>query len=179
MFDTSVDRRRLGRRSAALDVETSGGTWSARTLIVGAGGLSEPKMPEIDGIETFQGDLFHSAQWNHDVDLAGKRVAVIGTGASVIQIVPELQKIVGSLDVYQRTAPWVIPRNDRTYGDLEKKALRYVPGLQRLYRAGVYWAKEVDRARLHAVARRSPSPPRPRRSRTSRRASRTPSCARR
>ncbi len=70
-------------------------------------------------------------------------MAIIGTGASSIQIVPELQKVVGSLDVYQRTAPWVIPRNDRVYGDLEKKALRYVPGLQRLYRAGVYASKEA------------------------------------
>src|SRR3954469_19947626 len=115
----------------------------SRTLVVGAGSLSEPKLPEIEGIETFQGELFHSARWNHDVDLAGKRVAVIGTGASAIQIVPELQKVVGHLDVYQRTAPWVIPRRDRTYGDLEKWALRHVPGLQRLYRAGVYWGKEA------------------------------------
>jgi cation diffusion facilitator CzcD-associated flavoprotein CzcO len=68
---------------------------------------------------------------------------VIGTGASAIQIVPELQKVVGHLDVYQRTAPWVIPRRDRTYGGLEKWALRHVPGLQRLYRAGVYWGKEA------------------------------------
>ena len=143
VFDTTVDDAVWDEEAQRWTVSTSAGTWSARTVISGAGGLSEPKMPDIEGIETFQGELFHSARWNHDVDLTGKRVAVIGTGASSIQIVPQLQKVVASLDVYQRTAPWVIPRNDRVYGDLEKKALRYVPGLQRLYRAGVYAIKEV------------------------------------
>ncbi|WP_296605710.1 NAD(P)/FAD-dependent oxidoreductase, partial [Nocardioides sp.] len=117
------------------------------TLVVGAGGLSEPKLPEIDGIEDFEGELFHSARWDHDVDLSGKRVAVIGTGASAIQIVPELQRTLqstgGHLDVYQRTAPWVIPRNDRRYPAWERAALRHISGLQRLYRTGVYWARET------------------------------------
>jgi cation diffusion facilitator CzcD-associated flavoprotein CzcO len=143
VFDTSVHDAVWDAEAQRWTVTTSGGTYSARTVIVGAGGLSEPRLPEIEGIETFQGELFHSAQWDHEVDLTGKRVAIIGTGASAIQIVPQLQKVVGSLDVYQRTAPWVIPRNDRTYSDLEKLALRHVPGLQRLYRAGVYAAKEV------------------------------------
>ncbi|WP_028637523.1 flavin-containing monooxygenase [Nocardioides sp. URHA0032] len=119
----------------------------SRTLVVGAGSLSEPKLPEIEGIETFQGELFHSARWNHDVDLAGKRVAVIGTGASAIQIVPELQQSLaasgGHLDVYQRTAPWVIPRNDRRYGALERRALRRLPLLRKVYRTGIYWAHEA------------------------------------
>lgn len=147
VFDTTVEDVRWDTAENRWTVRTSGGTWSARTVIAGAGGLSEPRLPEIEGIETFQGALFHSATWDHSVDLAGTRVAVIGTGASAIQIVPELQKTLdatgGHLDVYQRTAPWVIPRNDRTYGDLERKALRHVPGLQRLYRAGVYLAKEA------------------------------------
>jgi cation diffusion facilitator CzcD-associated flavoprotein CzcO len=143
VFDTTVEDAEWDDTEQRWTVRTSGGTWSARTLIVGAGGLSEPKVPDIEGIDTFQGELFHSARWDHSVDLTGKRVAVIGTGASAIQIVPELQQVVGSLDVYQRTAPWVIPRHDRTYGPLERKALKYVPGLQRLYRTGVYWSKEV------------------------------------
>ena len=121
-------------------------TVESRTLVVGAGSLSEPRLPEIAGIETFGGDLFHSARWDHDVDLAGKRVAVIGTGASAIQIVPELQQLLestgGHLDVYQRTAPWVIPRNDRRYGSLERRALRRLPLLRKAYRTGVYWAHE-------------------------------------
>ena len=89
-FDTAVERRRLGRRrrSAGVVRHRPAATYAARTLITGAGGLSEPRLPEIEGIETFQGEIFHSARWNHDVDLTGKRVAVIGTGASAIQIVP-------------------------------------------------------------------------------------------
>ena len=121
-------------------------TVTARTLIVGAGGLSEPKLPDLAGLDTFQGEVFHSARWDHGVDLAGKRVAVIGTGASAIQIIPELQQVAertgGHLDVYQRTAPWVIPRNDRTYKGVEAAALKRFPALRKVYRTGVYWAHE-------------------------------------
>ncbi|GCD91406.1 NAD(P)/FAD-dependent oxidoreductase [Nocardioides sp. LS1] len=118
-------------------------TVRSTTLVVGAGGLSEPKLPDIEGIEDFRGEVFHSARWDHSVDLAGKRVAVIGTGASAIQIVPKLQEVVGHLDVYQRTAPYVLPRNDRRYGRLEKAALRHLPGLQKLYRSAIYWGRET------------------------------------
>lgn len=121
---------------------TTSGELTARTLIAGAGGLSEPRLPEIEGIDSFEGALFHSARWDHSVALAGKRVAVIGTGASAIQIVPEVQKVAEHLDVYQRTAPWVIPRNDRVYSRPERAALRRLPALSKLYRTGIYWAHE-------------------------------------
>jgi cation diffusion facilitator CzcD-associated flavoprotein CzcO len=147
VFDTSVDDARWDDAAQRWVVQTSTAdgdrqSYVARTVISGAGGLSEPKLPEIEGVETFQGELFHSARWNHDVDLTGKRVAVIGTGASAIQIVPEIQGTVGHLDVYQRTAPYVMPRNDRKYGRLERLALRHVPGLQTLYRQAIYWGRE-------------------------------------
>ncbi len=146
VFDTPAEDASWDDEAQRWTVRTPNGTWVSKTLIVGAGGLSAPKLPDIEGLETFQGDVFHSARWDHDVDLAGKRVAVVGTGASSIQIVPELQKTLeatgGHLDVYQRTAPWVIPRNDRVYGKLERAALRRVPGLQRLYRTSLYWAHE-------------------------------------
>ncbi|UDY23066.1 flavin-containing monooxygenase [Nocardioides sp. Kera G14] len=118
-------------------------TYAARTFIVGPGPLSEPKLPAIDGLEDFEGEVFHSARWNHDVDLTGKRVAVIGTGASAIQIVPEIQPVAGHLDVYQRTAPWVIPRNEHRYSGLEKLAFRRVPGLQKAARLAIYWGREA------------------------------------
>ena len=122
-------------------------TYAARTVIAAAGALSEPRLPDIDGIADFRGELFHSARWNHHADLAGKRVAVIGTGASAIQIVPEVQRILadsgGHLDVYQRTAPWVIPRNEHHYTAFEKAAYRHVPGLQRVARTAVYWGREA------------------------------------
>ncbi len=127
------------------EVEDESGrhTLTSQTLVVAAGGLSEPRLPDIDGIGDFEGELFHSARWRHDVDLTGKRVAVIGTGASAIQIVPEIQQRAGHLDVYQRTAPYVLPRRDRRYGRLEKLALRHVPGLQKLYRTAIYWGRET------------------------------------
>ena len=107
------------------------------------GPLTEPALPDIDGLDEFEGEIFHSARWNHDVDLTGKRVAVIGTGASAIQIVPELAKTVRQLDVYQRTAPWVLPRFDRDYTPAERLAFAHVPGYQRLVRSAMYWSKEL------------------------------------
>ncbi|HEY0889145.1 MAG TPA: NAD(P)/FAD-dependent oxidoreductase [Nocardioides sp.] len=147
VFDTAVTAATWDQAQQRWVVETSNGTYAARTLIAGPGPLSEPRLPEIEGIEDFQGEVFHSARWNHDVDLAGKRVAVIGTGASAIQIVPEIQKTLaetgGHLDVYQRTAPWIIPRNEHRYSGLEKFAFRHVPGLQRAARTAIYWGREL------------------------------------
>lgn len=146
VFDTSVDDATWDAEQQRWIVRTSGAageaTYAARTLISGAGGLSEPKLPDIEGIDGFEGELFHTARWDHDVDLAGKRVAVIGTGASAIQVIPAIQPQVGHLDVYQRTAPWVMPRHDRRYSGLEKTALRHVPGLQKVYREAIYWGRE-------------------------------------
>ncbi len=130
VFDTAAEDATWDEERQRWIVETSNGTYAARTVISGAGGLSEPKLPEIEGIETFQGEVFHSARWNHDVDLTGKRVAVIGTGASSIQIVPAIQEQVAHLDVYQRTAPYVMPRNDRPYTGVEKTAFKRIPGVQ-------------------------------------------------
>jgi len=142
VFDTRLEDAAYDEDEQVWRVRTSAGDYVADNLITGTGGLSEPRLPDLEGIGSFGGEIFHSARWRHDVDLAGKRVAVIGTGASSIQIVPELAKTVAHLDVYQRTAPWVIPRNDRRYSKVEKSALRHVPGLQRLYRTGIYWARE-------------------------------------
>lgn len=122
---------------------SDGSTVTSGTLISASGGLSEPRLPDIEGIDSFTGEVFHSARWNHDVDLAGKRVAVIGTGASAIQIVPELQKVAGRLDVYQRTAPWVIPRNEHRYTALEKFVFRHLPLVQKVSRTAIYWGRET------------------------------------
>ncbi|QIG41582.1 NAD(P)/FAD-dependent oxidoreductase [Nocardioides anomalus] len=143
VFDAPAEDMRWDDAARRWTIRTPRGTWTSKTLIVAAGGLSEPKLPDIDGLETFQGHVFHSARWDHSVDLTGLRVAVVGTGASAIQIIPELQEVVGHLDVYQRTAPWVIARNDRVYSRLERAALQRVPGLRTLYRAGLYWSHEA------------------------------------
>ena len=142
VFGTELEEAAWDDQAQLWRCRTTSGEVTARTLVTGVGGLSEPKLPDLEGLDSFEGALFHSARWDHSVDLAGKRVAVIGTGASAIQIVPELQKIAAHLDVYQRTAPWVIPRNDRHYSRPERAALRRVPALGRLYRTGIYWAHE-------------------------------------
>ena len=123
-------------------VSTDAGDLTATHVITASGGLSEPKLPDIPGLEDFAGEVFHSARWNHDYDLTGKRVAVIGTGASSIQIVPEIADQVAHLDVYQRTAPWVMPRKDRDYKRVERLAFRFLPLVQRAYRTGIYWGRE-------------------------------------
>jgi cation diffusion facilitator CzcD-associated flavoprotein CzcO len=123
-------------------ISTSAGDCTANVLVSAAGALSEPKMPDIEGIDSFAGQVFHSARWDHDADLTGKRVAIIGTGASAVQIAPEIADRVGRLDVYQRTAPWVLPRTDRAYSGVEKWVFRHVPGAQRLVRAAIYLARE-------------------------------------
>ncbi len=142
VFRTSLEHAEWDEDVQLWRCRTTAGTVFSKTLIAAAGGLSEPKLPDIDGIGGFAGEIFHSARWDHSVDLRGKRVAVIGTGASAIQIIPEVQQVAAHLDVYQRSAPWVIPRNDRRYGRLERLALRYVPALGRLYRTGIYWSHE-------------------------------------
>ena len=141
-FGTTVREARWDDDAQLWRVSTDRGDLTATTVISGSGGLSEPRLPDIDGIDSFTGALFHSARWDHDVDLAGKRVAVIGTGASAIQIVPEVAKVAAHLDVHQRTAPWVIPRNDRRYTRLERLAFRSVPGVMKAYRWAVYWGRE-------------------------------------
>ena len=142
-FETELTDARWDEADQRWHVTTNRGEVVAKTLISGSGGLSVPKMPDIDGIESFRGEVFHSARWNHDVDLTGKRVAVIGTGASSIQIVPSIQPDVAHLDVYQRTAPYVLARNDRPYTGIEKLLFRHVPGVQKAYRRGIYWAREL------------------------------------
>jgi cation diffusion facilitator CzcD-associated flavoprotein CzcO len=124
-------------------VRTSQGEFSARTVVSGSGGLAEPKLPDIKGVETFRGHSFHSSRWDHAYDLAGKRVAVIGTGASSIQFVPEIAAKVGRLDVYQRTPNWIIPRPDRAYTRLEKWLFRVLPFTRRLHRGWIYWTHEA------------------------------------
>lgn len=116
---------------------------SARAFILGNGALSTPADPDIKGIQDFKGDMFHSARWNHKVDLTGKKVAVIGTGASAIQIIPELAKIVSNLEVFQRTAPWVLPKPDRKMTAIEKSLFNAVPTSRWLHRAYIYWRNEA------------------------------------
>ena len=113
-FGCEVHEVRWHAREARWHVSTSAGTFTSNFVVSAVGPLTEPALPDIDGLDEFEGEVFHSACWNHDFDLTGKRVAVIGTGASAIQIVPELAKMVRRLDVYQRTAPGCFPVSTAT-----------------------------------------------------------------
>ena len=118
--------------------KTTKGEFSCDIAISAVGGLTEPHIPTVPGMERFQGKMFHSARWDHDHDLAGERVAVVGTGASSAQFVPEIQPEVERLVVFQRTPPWILPRRDRESGRFERWLYRYVPGAQRLLRGGIF-----------------------------------------
>jgi cation diffusion facilitator CzcD-associated flavoprotein CzcO len=111
-------------------------------LVLGNGPLAEPALPDIPGREDFAGTAFHSAAWS-DHDLTGERVAVIGTGASAIQFVPEIQPRVEHLTVFQRTPPWVLPHRNRPITDTERAVYRKVPAAQRAVRNMVYWSREL------------------------------------
>ncbi len=143
LFDTEVTLARWEAGESRWHVDTTSGEFTADVLVGAVGALCEPQLPPIKGIENFRGELFHSARWNHDADLTGKRVALIGTGASAIQIGPAIVDQVGHLDVYQRTAPWVMPRHDRAYSKVESLAYRRVPFLQRAAREAIYWGREA------------------------------------
>jgi cation diffusion facilitator CzcD-associated flavoprotein CzcO len=124
-------------------IETTGGRFTAKVLVAGVGGLSEPRPPDIPGLETFAGPVLHSAQWDESRDLSGRRVAVIGTGASAVQLVPRIQPQVEKLVVFQRTPAWVLPHRDRPITDRERTLYRHLPIAQRLVRYGVYWLREL------------------------------------
>ena len=124
-------------------VLTDGGeTYEARAVVSGVGALHIPNIPNLPGTETFQGERFHSSQWDHGVDLRGKRVAVVGTGASAVQFAPIIADQVDSLTVFQRTPPWVLPKNDKTIPQWKRSLFRSVPQAQRAYRNALYWTIE-------------------------------------
>jgi cation diffusion facilitator CzcD-associated flavoprotein CzcO len=124
-------------------LRTSTGELTADVLVSGAGALSEPSVPDLVGVETFAGTAFHSAQWNHEHDLTGRNVAVVGTGASAIQFVPQIQPQVRSLLVFQRTPPWVVPRRDRPLTRFEHGLYRTIPPAQRAMRGAIFGVREL------------------------------------
>jgi cation diffusion facilitator CzcD-associated flavoprotein CzcO len=142
-FSTEVLQAEWDGDGRRWRIGTSQGEWTADVLIAAGGPLNEPVIPKLAGLETFQGEAFHSSRWDHTVDLRGRRVAVVGTGASAVQIVPAIQPVVGRLTLFQRTAAWVMPRNERPLRRWEHWAYRRIPGAQRTMRTVVYWAIEA------------------------------------
>jgi cation diffusion facilitator CzcD-associated flavoprotein CzcO len=143
-------RTRTEVKSAAWDegrgmwqLETSAGPHEAELLIAACGQLSVPKTPPIPGLESFDGPAFHTAEWRHDVDLTGKRVAVIGTGCSAIQVVPAIQPLVERLDVYQRSPGWTLPKMDYAYSERAHRFFKRFPALHRLDRNAIFASHEL------------------------------------
>jgi cation diffusion facilitator CzcD-associated flavoprotein CzcO len=137
-FDTEVTKMTWDAEKLRWGIETSSGFLTADVVVSATGPLSDPKIPQIPGIDTFTGKVFHSARWDHDYDLRGKRVAMVGTGASAIQIVPEIQPDVARLTLFQRTPPWVMPRVDRAISGVERWLHRQVPFTTK-GRRGLLW----------------------------------------
>ncbi|MFK4087861.1 flavin-containing monooxygenase [Kribbella sp. NPDC020789] len=139
-------------------VRTDQGDFVAQFVLSGMGPLAEPAVPKLPGIEEFEGEVFHSARWNHELDLAGRKVAVIGTGASAIQFVPAIQPEVEELHLFQRTPPWVMPRPDRKITATEKALYRRFPLLQKAVRTAIYWSREsmvLGFAKLPAIMKQA------------------------
>ena len=115
----------------------------ARILVSAIGGLSRPAVPELPGLDSFRGRAFHSAEWDESFELAGKRVAVVGTGASAIQFVPQIAPKVAHLTLFQRTPPWIVPKPDREVRTWERWLFAHLPVTQSLFRAFLYWRQEI------------------------------------
>ncbi|MFI8852633.1 flavin-containing monooxygenase [Streptomyces sp. NPDC053499] len=143
-FNTEVQQMSWDAEELHWRVETSAGTLTADVVVSATGPLSEPKLPDVPGLDSFEGKVFHSATWDHDYDLRGKRVAVIGTGASAIQIIPAIQPVVGELTVFQRTPAWVLPRGDRRISRAERKLHARFPATQKLRRFALWGVRELE-----------------------------------
>jgi len=143
-FGCGVRRAVFDEKSGLWEVRTSDGqTLRARALVAGCGGLSKPSFPDIPGLKDFQGKVFHTARWDHGHALDGQRVAVIGTGASAIQVVPAIASKVASLKLFQRTPPWIIPKPDPSFSARTQQVFAQVPFVQALTRTFIYWLLEA------------------------------------
>ncbi|MGI8511520.1 MAG: flavin-containing monooxygenase [Solirubrobacteraceae bacterium] len=138
VFNTEVHEERWDDDARRWRLTTNRGEITTDVLVTATGPFGAPVLPDVPGLDRFQGPSFHSLNWDHDHDLAGERVAVIGTGASAVQFIPAIQPEVGRLLVFQRTPPWILPRFDRRTSDLERAAMRRLPLLRRALRGALY-----------------------------------------
>jgi cation diffusion facilitator CzcD-associated flavoprotein CzcO len=140
---TEVRRARWDEGRGKWLLDTSAGSHEADVLVTACGQLSVPSVPALPGLDSFAGPAFHTARWRHDADLAGKRVAVIGTGCSAIQVVPAIQPEVEQVDVFQRSPGWTFPKMDFEYSERAQRVFERFPLVQRLDRASVFYFQEL------------------------------------
>lgn len=142
-FNADVNYLSFDEEAACWLVKTADGqSVTAKYVVSAMGPLNRPNLPDLPGLDTFAGESFHSSAWNHDFTIIGKRVAVIGTGASAVQFVPEVAKKVSKLHLFQRTPPWIVPRGDGPVSPRKKALFKRVPFLQKLFRSRRYWLLE-------------------------------------
>jgi len=145
---------------STADFDKSAGLWRIKTtdnqelnanvFISAIGQLSVPKYPDIPGLKSFKGNVFHSARWNHDKEiLKDKNVAVIGSGASAVQFIPHVAQDAGHLTVFQRSPHWIVPKPERDYAEWEHRMFESYPWVQRMYRYMLYWQMELAHGILH------------------------------
>ncbi len=159
---TEIVEARFDETQGAWTLTTDkGDTVTARVVVSGVGGLVDPALPDIKGLQSFGGELFHTARWNHDYELTGKRVGVIGTGASAVQVVPSIAPQVERLAVFQRTPAWVVPKRDKRYSEHARRLYARLPVLLHASRFLQYLSSEIwgpmiflDAPRLSAVGER-------------------------
>ncbi|MYT06432.1 MULTISPECIES: NAD(P)/FAD-dependent oxidoreductase [Streptomyces] len=150
-LNSEVRRMTWDSEKLRWDIETASGSLSADLVVSATGPLSDPKIPDIPGLDSFPGKVFHSARWDHDYDLRGKRVAMVGTGASAIQIVPAVQPLARNVTLFQRTPPWVMPRMDRAISGAERWLHRQLPFTAQV-RRGLLWG--IRELQVQAFAKR-------------------------
>ncbi|MFI9049215.1 flavin-containing monooxygenase [Streptomyces sp. NPDC053427] len=143
-FNSEVRSLRWSNEELRWEIDTAQGALTADVVVSATGPLSDPKLPDVPGLDSFPGKVFHSARWDHDYDLRGKRIAMIGTGASAIQIVPAIQPEAGRLTVFQRTPPWVMPRADRRITGVERWLHTKVPATRALRRQLLWGIRELQ-----------------------------------
>lgn len=154
-FSDAVDGARWDEPTQEWVVTSTSGLWRAQHLVMANGALSDPSVPPLPGLEQFAGPSFHTAQWDADVPLDGKRVAIIGTGASAIQVIPAIQPRVSKLVVLQRTPAWVLPRHDRAVPAWHRALYAHVPFTQRIARGVLHaWHEMMFLPFRHALPRR-------------------------
>lgn len=138
LLRTPMCEARWDAGTSLWHLDTGGESVVADALVLACGRLSEPHVPDVPGLQSFPGPIFHSARWDHDVDLAGLRVGVVGTGASAIQLLPEVAAVAEHVTLFQRTPAWIVPRGGVQYSDSERRRFAQHPGVLARIRAGLY-----------------------------------------
>lgn len=143
-FHTQLEKASWNARKRIWEIHTSKGLYQAEILITATGHLADEHLPQIPGLEEFEGQVMHSARWNHQIDLENQRIVVVGSGASAVQLVPEIAKTAKSLTVLQRSAPYILPRPDRPYSESEKQLFRKDPDSISALRHSLFWGNEYN-----------------------------------